>query len=100
MGSEIRAVGVGMVEHGASFAKAGKGLPVRWTLLWSLQTQGRTHGVAIISRGYSGAATKPHAPAMIDFKNATWRANAARPCALALTVVRGLRSTKALVTST
>jgi len=25
---------------------------------------------------------------MIDFKNATWRGKAARPCALALTVVR------------
>ena len=41
-----------------------------------------------------------HAPAMIAFRKATWRAKAALPFGLALTVVRGRRATKALVTST
>lgn len=48
----------------------------------------------------SVARIEPHAPAIRAFRNATWRAKATRPCRLALTVVRGLRPTKALVTST
>jgi len=41
-----------------------------------------------------------YAPAMIPLRNATWRAKAARPARLALTVVRGRLPTKALATST
>ena len=68
------------IEHGPGIPAVLEGLrkaglPEEWT----------THG---------------YAPAMIDLRNATWREKAALPCVLALTVVRGLRPTKALVTST
>ena len=43
----------------------------------------------------------PYPPsAMISLRKATWRAKAARPSFVALTVVRGRRPTKAFVTST
>ena len=48
--------------------------------------------------GFSGRDL--HFPARIERKNATWAVNAARPLALARTVVFGRRATKAFVAST
>jgi hypothetical protein len=57
-------------------------------------------GFAFLTAKDGAVNAVAHAPAMIALRNATWRAKAARPAGLALTVVRGRRATKALVTST
>ena len=62
--------------------------------------RGRARGGG--SAGAEARATfrATYAPAMIPLRNATWRAKAARPARLALTVVRGRLPTNALATST
>jgi hypothetical protein len=54
------------------------------------------HGAPLAGR----VGVSCHTPAMIALRNATCPAKASRPGALALTVVRGRRATKALLTST
>ena len=104
-GAGSRARGPPSAARGRSPAPARASASPRASDLADELTQKQEEESADHGRVFAAARAKvnpapPYPPAMIDLRKATWRAKAARPGGLALTVVRGRRATKALLTST